>query len=81
MKIDLGKIRIEVSALALLRGYRFIRRFLKRKKLAIKIVRKGCPKCGENLEVSAIFSVCVDFGNGCDYISIKGLKISANVPK
>ncbi len=71
MKINLGKLRFEVNFLMLIRLWKKWKRY---RRNGIKIVKKGCPKCKSDLEVSGLFRMCSRFGNGCDYLLIKGLK-------
>lgn len=74
MKFNLGNIPIKVNILSLVRLYRWVRIIIKRKRLKIKVIKKGCPKCKSDVEISGPFQICVNFGKGCNYIKIKGIK-------
>lgn len=74
MKINLGNTPIRISLGAIIRLCRWIRILIKRKRLKIKVIKKGCPKCKGDVEVSGPFQICVNFGKGCNYIKIRGVK-------
>jgi len=61
-------MKFKVNLLAL---YRIYRKWVKFRK-GVRIIKKGCPKCKGNLEVTNLFKMCENFGKGCDFILIKG---------
>jgi hypothetical protein len=60
--------KFKVNILAL---YRLYRKWVRYKK-GIRIIKRGCPKCKNDLEVTPFFRMCSRFGKGCDYLLIKG---------
>lgn len=74
MKFNLGNIPIKINIVALIRLYRYVKRLIKRKRLKIKVIKNGCPKCKGDVEISGPFQICVNFGKNCNYIIIKGIK-------
>lgn len=76
MKIDFGKITVKVNIISLIKLYKWVKRYILQRRVKVKVIKKGCPKCGNDVEISGPFHICLNFGKGCDYIKIKGIKIN-----